>query len=553
MGPCATDGSPPPGPYDFSIWSYLPEQHDVEDLNLYKEGGFCPVHLGDFFENGNYQIVYKIAYSGSSTVWLARDNIYDSEQTSLKHPFQYVALKILAADEGPQEALMLERVHGLTNEAYEGDAPRSTSEDDEPGKQNIIRLIHSFTHESPNGIHQVLVMPLIRPATEAMRWAYDIPIPERCLNITQQIARGLAYLHSKNIIHGDLYYNNIGYLVEDVINDKNFRSNFFEPTIHVVALDASCPTLPHIPSVEDSPLVSWGPDTLTRVPKYLVEPGDWRNLAKNFEAYTKKPRICIIDFNNSFSLDIPPSERPNIGLPAAFRPPEFLYDMFPRDEADGAPSLDREEHNGVEARPKKGPRLRRARRWGDTHAALGEVSKQVDVWVLGTTIAELMGIDMIPWGFCNCPISGTSDEVILKIDPDIPTEWESLPDVVKARQKIGSTRDTAHEKAWRNIEEEWANLHRSKFSRGEESESKRVRFECPYFGADWVEIQRPTVPYESTRYKGLLELCQYLLRSDPRQRPSMTDVLPRIDQILKELTPQVQPTPEENEPASSKE
>ena len=51
----------------------------VEDLRLYKPGGFHPVHLGDTFskcpgsDQPRYRVLQKLGQGAFSTVWLAQD------------------------------------------------------------------------------------------------------------------------------------------------------------------------------------------------------------------------------------------------------------------------------------------------------------------------------------------------------------------------------------------------------------------------------------------------------------------------------------------------
>jgi len=48
----------------------------AEDIAQYCPGGYHPVHLGDCFKNGQYQIIHKLGFGSFSTVWLARDLQY---------------------------------------------------------------------------------------------------------------------------------------------------------------------------------------------------------------------------------------------------------------------------------------------------------------------------------------------------------------------------------------------------------------------------------------------------------------------------------------------
>ena len=51
---------------------YNPVFSEGEDVELYKEGGFHPVHLGDVLGE-RYRVCRKLGFGSSSTVWLAKD------------------------------------------------------------------------------------------------------------------------------------------------------------------------------------------------------------------------------------------------------------------------------------------------------------------------------------------------------------------------------------------------------------------------------------------------------------------------------------------------
>ena len=44
-----------------------------ESSALYRPGGYHPVHLGDTFKDGTYEVVHKLGYGSFSTVWLVED------------------------------------------------------------------------------------------------------------------------------------------------------------------------------------------------------------------------------------------------------------------------------------------------------------------------------------------------------------------------------------------------------------------------------------------------------------------------------------------------
>ncbi len=45
-----------------------------EGIAVYHPGGFHPVHLGDIFANGGYEVLRKLGYGRYSTVWLVRNH-----------------------------------------------------------------------------------------------------------------------------------------------------------------------------------------------------------------------------------------------------------------------------------------------------------------------------------------------------------------------------------------------------------------------------------------------------------------------------------------------
>ena len=70
--------SPPPTPpakvlgkpIEDRLKSFFTEEEDPE---MYRPGGYHPVHFGDTFKESRYKVVRKLGNGVHSIVWLARD------------------------------------------------------------------------------------------------------------------------------------------------------------------------------------------------------------------------------------------------------------------------------------------------------------------------------------------------------------------------------------------------------------------------------------------------------------------------------------------------
>lgn len=117
-----------------------------------------------------------------------------------------VALKIHTADFDPEHTETELKIHEIlkTDKAY---------------KEQVINLLTSFNHQSPNGNHLCLVYNVLGPnVTTVTRRspqcqvgeAWDRRLPKQwAKNILRDTLLGLQLLHRNGIIHGDLQPNNI--------------------------------------------------------------------------------------------------------------------------------------------------------------------------------------------------------------------------------------------------------------------------------------------------------------------------------------------------------
>ncbi|KAI0845058.1 kinase-like protein [Daldinia vernicosa] len=260
---------------DCDSWKYLPfELGECEDLENYEPGGFHPVHLGDVYD-GRYRVVHKLGFGGFSTVWLARET---SEN-------RWVALKIVAARESP---------------SYE-DRSVIASNPNIAGSCLFVTVDRQFWIDGPNGRHLCLVFPVLGPdLSKLSKGIYSRMKPEFAREVSLEAARALVQLHSNGLCHGDFTASNIALRLINEF-DSYEEDQLFE-------LFGSPQTAPLRTYSEDPP----GPHG----PEYIVVPLDFCSSATN----VLSSKICIIDFDQSFTITRPPSERP--GIPAKYLAPE---------------------------------------------------------------------------------------------------------------------------------------------------------------------------------------------------------------------------------------
>ena len=179
----------------------------VEEPSNYRPGGYHPLEIGEEVHNGRYLILHRLGHGGYSTVWLALDNRYDSfAQPDPLRP-RYVALKIVSASRGQQEATLLSVLQGLLQSRLAW-PPFPGSHQGE--SSHIVALLDYFQISGPNGSHCCLVTEVLGPTVAALHRYQGIggrdllPLPiARCVAI--QCAEALAVLHSQGIVHAGIF------------------------------------------------------------------------------------------------------------------------------------------------------------------------------------------------------------------------------------------------------------------------------------------------------------------------------------------------------------
>ena len=112
----------------------------------------------------------------------------------------------------------------------------------------LTKLLDSFQHKGPNGIHLCLVFEAMGPSADSMmeelpfhksrdkgtRIWYPIWMAK---SILRQVLQGLVFLHKQGIVHGDLQPGNMlfslhslsSYTQEELEQDMNDRESISQP------------------------------------------------------------------------------------------------------------------------------------------------------------------------------------------------------------------------------------------------------------------------------------------------------------------------------------
>jgi serine/threonine-protein kinase SRPK3 len=144
---------------------------------------YYPVRIGELFAS-RYQVVGKLGFGASSTVWLARD-LAGCRHVALKFFIRSSSL----GSEVSQEYLAYQRLDRGSRLHL--------------GRQAVRTLLDSFTVSGPDGIHQCLVHPPLWDSVKTFLARNPIgrlPIPVLAV-ILHQLFHALDYIHECQVIH----------------------------------------------------------------------------------------------------------------------------------------------------------------------------------------------------------------------------------------------------------------------------------------------------------------------------------------------------------------
>ncbi|KAF7562369.1 hypothetical protein G7046_g1783 [Stylonectria norvegica] len=192
----------------------LGEKIEEELLPDYLASHYYPARIGEVLGD-RYQLVGKLGFGASSTVWLARD----------LNGRRHVALKLFIHSQSMGE----EVDHELT--IYKRIAACSANH---PGRGAVRELLDSFDVAGPDGSHRCLVHP---PLLESvLDFLYRNPVmrlpPTVLAFILLRLFLALDFLHTEcKIIHTDIKADNIMFDVkDDSIFDTFEEAELVNPT-----------------------------------------------------------------------------------------------------------------------------------------------------------------------------------------------------------------------------------------------------------------------------------------------------------------------------------
>ncbi|GJC91471.1 protein kinase [Colletotrichum higginsianum] len=197
----------------------LPVHIQVEEETVpdYKPERFYPVRIGEVFCS-RYQVVAKLGFGTTSTVWLCRDIRYMPIppvrvvlmfryllKTLINRKNTFHTLKVcITGEDSSNEAAVSQRIQYIDAE--------------HPGKERLRVALDTFQVAGPHGSHRCMVFAPLGLTYTTFRNLF----PNNALNkdILQQsllmVLLGLDFLHQVGIVHTDLSPNNVLLGVEDV-------------------------------------------------------------------------------------------------------------------------------------------------------------------------------------------------------------------------------------------------------------------------------------------------------------------------------------------------
>ncbi|KAF4505746.1 hypothetical protein G6O67_007663 [Ophiocordyceps sinensis] len=162
---------------------------EEERLRLYGSQDYYPMRIGQVVQ-GRYQVVAKLGYGTSSTVWLSR-HLGDDKFWALK-----VHVNTLKHN---QELDVYRHINAAAITA------------EHPGREYVRQCHDSFQLKGPHGEHQVFVMTPLGMSLRTLQDMQNDGVFQSTLvtRALDQILLGLDFLREAHVTHTDLHSDNL--------------------------------------------------------------------------------------------------------------------------------------------------------------------------------------------------------------------------------------------------------------------------------------------------------------------------------------------------------
>ncbi|KAI1747568.1 kinase-like protein [Xylaria castorea] len=279
------ENSEPSEPYK-QLYRQSHDIGNIEDVEDYRPGGLHPIDMFDMLLDGRFEVCHKLGSGGIATVWLCYE----------KAVRKWKAIKINVADRSYDDSPELKVAKVLE---------RSSDTSHLLENNHIAMPLETFWIEGPNGRHLCTVLPVLGPRLSDWRHMSLGTDAARINSVCYQLTKGLDFLHSHEICHGDFRPQNIlmqlkGNGLDDLEPEQLFDLLHYPARDEVLTLEGK--RSPH-------------------APKWAVEPLWWSELREYIS-----DNVALVDFGEAFEESQPPK---SLGIPRVYAAPEVIYGGVP--------------------------------------------------------------------------------------------------------------------------------------------------------------------------------------------------------------------------------